>query len=79
MRKIGFYGVCIFLQVLVLLVPDSYGWANVGGLALFSAVYCFSKWLEYCTNKEEEGVLKRLNDLERETREMNSAIQWKNQ
>ena len=78
MKRLGFFGTAILLQVLVLLTPNYYGWANVGGLFVFAIVYCFSSWLEYCNSKESKDVSKRLEVLEKETREMNSAMQWRN-
>ncbi len=77
MKRLGFYGVAILLQVLVLLVPGHYSWANVGGLAIFGAVYCFNKWLDSCINKEAKDTKGRLEALEKETRAMNQAMQWK--
>lgn len=77
MKRLGFFGTAILLQVLVLLTPNYYGWANVGGLFVFAIVYCFSSWLAYCSNRETADTKSRLDTLERETREMNSALQWR--
>ena len=77
MKRIGFYGAMILLQVLILFFPNSYSWENVGGLALFTVAYCFNSWLTYCSNKVEVDTNRRLEILERETREMNSAMQWR--
>lgn len=77
MKRLGFFSTAILLQVLILLVPGHYAWVNVGGLFVFSIVYCFHSWLEYCTNKEELDTEKRLASLEKEIREVNSVMQWK--
>ena len=77
MRRIGFYGSMILLQVLILFIPNSYGWANVGGLAIFTVAYCFNSWLAYCSNRVEESTERRLKVLEKETRDINSAMQWR--
>ena len=77
MKRLGFFGTAILLQVLILLVPGHYGWANVGGLFVFALVYCFHGWLAYCTSKEEESLAKRLTSLEKETTALNAAMQWK--
>ena len=78
MKRLGFFGSAILLQVLILMVPGQYGWANVGGLAVFGSVYCFSLWIEYCKDKRDEGTSKRLDVLEKETRSMNAAMEWRN-
>ncbi len=73
-----FLGIAVVVQILVLLVPGYYSWANVGGLFIFAAVYCFNAWLGYCSNKREEGTEKRLEFLEKETSALNAALAWRN-
>ena len=77
MKRLGFFGTAILLQVLILLVPGMYSWANVGGLFVFATVYCFSGWLDYCSNKRDGDTNKRLESLEKETREINATLQWR--
>jgi len=78
LKRLGFFGTAILLQVLILLVPGQYGWANVGGLFVFSLAYCFHIWLEYCKDNTDKSTSKRLEVLEKEARDMNAALQWRN-